>query len=1103
MKKYLILFAFLFLLASSVLAEDIGYIVKDTANPDTNVINAIKELKYTYKLIGDSALPYTNFSKYKIVLIWNERLSNYNYIPVNEKKSFVANSYYLKDWKIADYVNELGSSGYAFGKIASSHVITEDLPSLFQIYETKGIGPYGLPYTIKDRARGIKSIIIDNSNFYPRSITGIIPKGGELYTGKTSKEYAKERIGFYGITETGYWTGESRQLFKNTLKWVLEGEDFDKDGFREEFDCNDNNAAINPNAEEISYNGIDENCDGKDLIDVDKDGYNAIISGGNDCNDNDETINPGSADVYKNCKNDAPLIDYIQRIIVSEGEIAIVITNAIDPENDTLIYSINDSRFIQENKNTFKWQTGYDDYGEHFFKAKASDGSLETEKKFEVSVRNKNLAPVCSNIPDLEWKEDETANLNLNNYCFDPDGNTLYYSIKETSESDNIILKSLENGIAVFSSKKDWNGNDWIIFSVTDARDEILTNKINLKITSVDDAPIFIKNIEDIIFSKGTNLINYLNLKQYFIDPDSNLSFSVTGNYFINITIENGFVSLYPKKHWFGDENIVFSATDGTNTLYSNAILLNVFDSNEPPEFEEMKCKTSILEDNEESCILNATDYEGDAFTFSIASENNLKCRIENENLKYISFQNYNGIASCVIRIKDNYGYNEFLFKVNIAAVNDAPIIKNYSPEGNPKIRNNTNRIFSVNAIDIDSNITISWLLDGVKVGNNASYIFNKNNGNYNLTVIARDSELEAGYFWNVFVGDISMFTCLEASGYICTEKQTCKGELLGVFDSSSCCSIQCSEKPPEFKEIDKCENASSNLILEIKKPGEDDKFEFGEKINFEVEIENKAKSDSFYVEAYLYDITNDKVLDEKEESIDIGKNAKKTINFEFNASDEMDDEDKYALFLKAEGDECSENYIEIGSERSRYRSIIEEIKLEPLIASCGDYIELNLKIRNKGAKDDKIYVLVESKELKINEKSEEFELEKYGERDLKKQSFNLRIPENLKEEKYKIAASAIYNGGRDSKTIELALGNCKKTEKETNEIGKVQLTGTSKEILTKNKENGNKLALILGLIFLGIILNTGIYVIAKIKSKQNNKMHKNQKNKKKLSKPL
>src|SRR3989338_9584592 len=127
MKKYLILFACLFLLASSVLAEDIGYIVKNTANPDTNVINAITELKYTYKLIGDSALPYTNFSKYQAILIWDEKLSNYNYIPVNEKKSFVANSYYLKNLKIADFVNELGTSAYAFGKIAASHVITENL----------------------------------------------------------------------------------------------------------------------------------------------------------------------------------------------------------------------------------------------------------------------------------------------------------------------------------------------------------------------------------------------------------------------------------------------------------------------------------------------------------------------------------------------------------------------------------------------------------------------------------------------------------------------------------------------------------------------------------------------------------------------------------------------------------------------------------------------------------------------------------------------------------------------------------------------------------------------------------------------------------------
>ena len=79
--------------------------------------------------------------------------------------------------------------------------------------------------------------------------------------------------------------------------------DADGDGYTTDIDCDDNDASIHPGAAEIPYDGIDQNCNGLDLTDVDGDGYDGG-AGGDDCDDNDAAVNPGATEVVNGVDDD-------------------------------------------------------------------------------------------------------------------------------------------------------------------------------------------------------------------------------------------------------------------------------------------------------------------------------------------------------------------------------------------------------------------------------------------------------------------------------------------------------------------------------------------------------------------------------------------------------------------------------------------------------------------------------------------------------------------------------------------------------------------------------------------------------------------------------
>ncbi|MFH0977668.1 MAG: putative metal-binding motif-containing protein [Candidatus Woesearchaeota archaeon] len=307
MKKLALLSAILVLFASSVYAESAAYVVRSTSYPDQNVVEALQSDGFTVTLIDDHDAATTNFGAYDLLVVGNEVFVNLSAIPVKQHRSLVMNTYYVNNWGFASGTGTfVVGNGFLKGKIVTVNSVTQGIASPVQLYDAYNIVAYDLPM-LPDRSRDL-TILVATNNLNANAFIGTLSPGDRLYGGG----YATQRSCFFGLTATNYWTPEARTLFIRCARFALAGLDRDSDGFGQEVDCNDTNANIHPGAAEIPYNHIDENCDGFDLADSDADSFcklgyviqNKALqcplepgSAGTDCNDNDANIHPSAQEI--------------------------------------------------------------------------------------------------------------------------------------------------------------------------------------------------------------------------------------------------------------------------------------------------------------------------------------------------------------------------------------------------------------------------------------------------------------------------------------------------------------------------------------------------------------------------------------------------------------------------------------------------------------------------------------------------------------------------------------------------------------------------------------------------------------------------------------
>jgi len=315
-----------------VAASDVGYIYDRKTKIDNNVLKVFRDSGLSVDLINENNLP-PDLSVYKFLFVGDERFGSLDDFPLYNHNVVVMNSYHGDDWGLA-YSN-------GFSELSSNQPLSVRLveDGVVPIYNRAIVNGKFLSYSY-----------IDDSNFDSRDdftsvartwvgygnrfsdvgdVISVVPENTLLLNGKRSGD----KMCFFGIVESDFWTPEARNLFKDCVGFVgvtcesnsdcpdvLSGVPYcDGDLVYqdvEEFECVNPGSVDSQCVDDVVPNFV-KSCPGSCssgncvCFDKDIDGYDECEIGDEgddgeeiDCDDNDRDVSPGLLEICDGKDND-------------------------------------------------------------------------------------------------------------------------------------------------------------------------------------------------------------------------------------------------------------------------------------------------------------------------------------------------------------------------------------------------------------------------------------------------------------------------------------------------------------------------------------------------------------------------------------------------------------------------------------------------------------------------------------------------------------------------------------------------------------------------------------------------------------------------------